>query len=141
MFRHRPDQGIYARGTAFWVLIAYAYLAGSRFNYWCQGFGDWPNQRWTADPMPVLGFPLTPAFVMGLGVFCLVAFVAWKVVNHPKIADLLIDTESEMKKVTWPSFDDSKKSSLVVIGCVLFLLAFLAASDMALRWFFQDLVF
>jgi preprotein translocase SecE subunit len=140
MFRYRPDQGIYARGIAFWVVIAYAFLAGRRFDFWVQRFGDFPNRELTGA-LPVLGFPLTPAFLFGVAVFASLAYLAWWLMNHPKLADLLIDTEAEMKKVTWPSFDDSKKSSYVVIGCVLFMLVFLAVTDVALQWFFQDLVF
>lgn len=141
MFRYRADQGVYARGIAFWALTAYAFLAGRRLYFWSQTWGDWPTARLTADRIPVLGFHLTPAFLLGLTVFALLAFVAWRVVNVGKLADLLIDTEAEMKKVTWPSFDDSKKSSLVVIGCVVFMLVFLAAADLGLQWFFQDVVF
>ena len=58
-----------------------------------------------------------------------------------RLANLLIDTEQEMKKVTWPSFDDSKKSSLVVIGCVVFMLGFLTAADLLLSTVFKDLIY
>jgi preprotein translocase SecE subunit len=53
----------------------------------------------------------------------------WRWLDKPKNADLLIDTESEMRKVTWPTFKDVVSSSLVVIFCVLFLLVFLAGAD------------
>jgi preprotein translocase SecE subunit len=140
MFGYKPDQGVYARGTTFWVLLAFAYVAGMRFNYWVQGWGDWPNNQIT-DNVPVLGFPLTPSFLMGVGLFALLTFAIWKVVNHAKLANLLIDTETEMKKVTWPSFQDSKQASIVVIGCVLFMLVFLFFADMILNWLFMGVVF
>ena len=141
MFRYRPDQGVYARGTAFWSLLIFAYLAGNRFYYWTQGWGDWPNHLIVKERVAVLGIHLTPAWLMGVGLFLGLLGAIWAVVNHPKLADLLIDTEQEMRKVTWPSFEDCKKSSLVVIGCVVFLLGFLFVADFALTWVFQDLIY
>lgn len=140
MFAYRPDQGVYARGTTFWILLGFAYVGGLRFNYWVQSWGDWPNQQLTGD-VPVLGYPLTGAFLLGLAVFFMFTFGIWKLVNHSRLADLLIDTEAEMKKVTWPSFQDSKQSSIVVIGCVLFMLVFLTISDEFLNWLFMKVVF
>jgi preprotein translocase SecE subunit len=140
MFSYRPDQGVYGRGIAFWSLTIYAGLAGNRFYYWVQRF-DWTNKRLLADEIPVLALYLTPALLLGVGVFSALAWGVWKLVNHPKIADLLIDTEAEMKKVTWPTFEDCKNSSLIVIGCVVFMLAFLWFTDTALGWFFTDVVY
>jgi transcriptional antiterminator NusG len=45
----------------------------------------------------------------------------------PKIADLLIETEAELRKVTWPTMPEAINSSIVVIVCVLFLMVYLAA--------------
>ena len=146
MFSYRPDQGVYARGVAFWAITAYSFLAGQSIYYWIQGFESlsWFSKRLpseTSGSIPVLGLHLTPALILGI-VVCggLIRFAAWKVANHPKLADLLIDTEAEMKKVTWPSMDDTKRSSLVVIGCTLFMLAFLFCSDAALDWLIFDLM-
>ena len=136
MFQYRPDQGIYARGTAFWAISAYSFLAGRSLYFWSQRF-DWANSHLTAEKVPVLGTFLTPALLIGTALCLgLVWLVAWRVANTPKLADLLIDTEAEMKKVTWPSWEDTKRSSLVVIGCVAFLLAYLFSADAALKWLF-----
>ena len=140
MFRYKPDQGIYARGTAFWVFAAYAGLAGYRLHLHVQRW-DWANVRWSDGNVPVLGFPMMPSFVVGLVVFCALAYVAWRVVNLPRLANLLVDTEQEMKKVTWPSFEDSKNASYVVIGCVVFMLIFLAMVDFGLGYLFRTLIY
>ena len=48
---------------------------------------------------------------------------------------MLIETESELRKVTWPTMPEAVRSSVVVIACVLFLMAFLASADWVLgRW-------
>jgi preprotein translocase SecE subunit len=53
----------------------------------------------------------------------------YRYLQRPKVADLLIETEGELRKVTWPKLEDVTNSSLVVVFCVLFLMGFLAAAD------------
>jgi preprotein translocase SecE subunit len=139
MFKYKPGEGVYARGTAFWTLVGFAYLAGRRFFLWSQRW-DFSRKTLLAD-IPVLGMPLTPGLLLGVFVGLLGAWGAWKLVNAPKIADLLVDTELEMKKVTWPSFDESRKASFVVIACVVIMVAFLSLSDMGLERIFFSLVY
>ena len=143
MFRYKSDQGVLARGTAFWVLTGFAALAAQRFFYEIQGWrvlSGWMMRNLTAR-VPILGFPLRPAFLLALGAFGVLAYVAWRVVNLPRAADLLIDTEAEVRKITWPSIDDSRKASYVVIGCVMFMLVFLGVVDLALQWIFRTLIY
>ena len=40
---------------------------------------------------------------------------------HVKIGDMLIDTESEMRKVVWPSRDEVKGSTIVVVATTILL--------------------
>lgn len=139
MFKHRPGEGVYARGVAFWTLAGFAFLYARRLFLWLDRYDA---MRTVLVPeIPVLGAPLTPGFLAGVVGFALLAWGGWKLVNAPKIGDLLIDTELEMKKVTWPSLDESWKASLVVIFCVVVMVAFLSASDMGLSWFFSSLVY
>lgn len=79
--------------------------------------------------LPVLAVDVTPAFLIATVVAVLGLYLLYRWLEKPKNADLLIDTESELRKVTWPTFKDVINSSLVVIFTVLFLMAFLAGSD------------
>ena len=79
----------------------------------------------------MLGTPVSPAFLICGGIFVVGTWLIHRWQARPKVADLLIDTESELRKVTWPTMDEVINSSLVVIVCVLLLFAFLAAAD----WF------
>jgi preprotein translocase SecE subunit len=134
MFKHRPGEGVYARGTAFWALAGFAYLYARRLYFWLDRFDS--MQIRLVGEIPVLGAPLTPGLLVALATFLVLAFGAWKTVNAPRIADLLVDTELEMKKVTWPSFDESWKASLVVIFCVFVMTAYLTLADKGLELFF-----
>jgi len=140
MFRYKPDQGVYARGTTFWVLSSYATLAGYRFHLELQRF-DWANRRFTEGNVPVLGFPLTPCNLLGLVVCLCLIYGVWWLVNFPRLTDLLIDTEQELRKITWPNVEDSKNASVVVLGCVVFMLVFLGLADLGFAWFFARVIY
>jgi preprotein translocase subunit SecE len=91
--------------------------------------------------LPVLGVKLTPAILLAtlVGV---AAFVALRIyLERPRAADLLIATEEEMRRVTWPSTSDVVDSSLVVIATVVVLGVFLAGSDALLGALFRYLIF
>jgi len=57
---------------------------------------------------------------------------------HPKTGEVLIDTESELRKVVWPSREEVTGSTIVVIvatfllGVSIFLMDFILAKGMAL---------
>lgn len=86
--------------------------------------------------MPVLGTPLTASLLISLVVFAIALFFAHRWLERPKYADLLIETEAELRKVTWPTGQEVFNSSVVVVVCVLILMAFLAGAD----WFLARLV-
>lgn len=67
-----------------------------------------------------------------VGLFlALVAAIAL-LMNWPKLADFLIETEVEMTRVIWPSKREVIGSSLVVIITVLVMAAFLHGADWVL---------
>lgn len=54
-------------------------------------------------------------YVFGL-VFSLIGvWIAYRIVNYPAFADFLIAVEAEMNKVSWPTWPELWKASLVVI--------------------------
>jgi preprotein translocase subunit SecE len=64
-------------------------------------------------------------------------WAAYRIVNLPVFADFLIAVEAEMNKVSWPSWSELVRWSMVVI-IVIFSIGFLlAAFDMFWVWFFN----
>jgi len=134
---YKQDQGRYARLAAFWSLAILAF-------YGCWQFKVEVLQRWKAlkDPLfdsmrkvPILGLDLNLALLITVAVLCLALWALHRWEQKPKVADLLIDTETELRKVTWPTMPEAVNSYVVVIVCVLFLMAFLAGADWVLgRW-------
>ena len=72
---------------------------------------------------------LVPGLLLAAGLW-----LAFRIVNYQPFADFLIAVETEMTKVSWPSFDEVVRSSAVVIFLIFALAAILAAYD--LFWWF-----
>jgi len=96
------------------------------------GAGDALAQPIGGVRVPVLGMDLSPAFLIATALFALGVFLFYRWLERPKQADTLIDTESEMKKVTWPTLSETMSGSITVIMTVLILMTILAAFDWAL---------
>jgi len=126
---YKEDQGRLARMAAFWTLTLLT-LFGCNFLFEMLVVGSAAMREPIAGiTIPIVSVDLSPAF-LAAGILVLVGLVfLLRYQQKPKVADLLIDTEAELKKVTWPTLDEVINSSIVVIIFVLFLGAFLAFAD------------
>ena len=125
---YREDQGRLVRMGAFWgcvllLLFGCTFLHGILVQY------DSLQEPIQGIRIPIVGVDMTPAFLISLGVFVVgtIAIARWQA--KPKVADLLIETEAELHKVTWPTIPEVVNSSMVVVFTVLILFGFLAAAD------------
>lgn len=128
MTRYKPDQGRLARMAAFWSLAFMAFFGCSSLENELGGRFDALGSE-LGLRLPILGIELTGAFLIATVLFLGLVFFLYRWLERPKAANLLIDTEAELHKVTWPSGPEVVNSSLVVVFSVLFLMAFLAFSD------------
>ena len=64
---------------------------------------------------------------------------AYRLVNFPKFADFLISGQAEMDKVTWISWKELIRSTIVVIVCMSFIGALLYAYDFLWAFLFRML--
>jgi preprotein translocase SecE subunit len=128
---YKEDQGRLARMAAFWSVVFF-------LGFGCRFLHDiliqWVDLR---EPMggariPVVGVDLSPAFLVSGLIFLAGVLLVYRWQQTPKIADLLIDTEAELKRVTWPKGQEVWNASLVVIASVVILGAFLALADVFL---------
>jgi len=62
--------------------------------------------------------------------------IAW-VINKPAVADFLIASEGEVKKVSWSTRKELTASTMVVIFVMLAIAFLLAVVDYLFVWFFQ----
>lgn len=142
MARYKKDQGRYARLAAFWVLaVLVFYGSTSLHTTLSSAFAGKLATPIGGLVVPVFGIKLSPAFLIAAAVCGVGIWLLFRWLEKPKTADLLIETESELKKVTWPTTPEVVNSSIVVVVCVLFLMAYLAGADWVLaritsRWLF-----
>ncbi len=125
---YKKDQGRMARMAVFWfmaVLMLYGCL--SLYRELVGRVEVLANN--IAGRIPVVGLDINGALLVTAAVFGCGLLLLYRYTERPRTADLLIETESELKKVTWPTVDEAFKSSIVVVLTVAFLMAFLAFSD------------
>lgn len=130
---YRKDQGRYARMVAFWsllCLIAYGCFHGGGLVTLLDGWLRDSNPAFI-EPFPLIG-SLKLSSTIALALLLGGGFLIHRVLNKPKVADALIDTEAELYKVTWPTWPETWGGALAVAGMVLALFLFLTAVDLAL---------
>ncbi|MHC4515947.1 MAG: preprotein translocase subunit SecE [Planctomycetota bacterium] len=127
---YKTDQGRYARMASFWglfLLAGYGLLGGfiHVLNGWL-AYWDVNTTKWTT--IPILGdFGIGATIALGLQL--LVGFLIYRFVNRPRVADMLIETENELRKVVWPSWADTWAGTMAVVVTVAVLLVYLAVAD------------
>jgi preprotein translocase SecE subunit len=107
---YKKGQGKTARLTAY-VLLGLLVLFGA---YRLHATFNRPGEGVLVEGLPLLG-----ALTL-MKVFAALAFLGGMlalhvVLNRAAVTDLLIDTEQEMRKVSWPSWAEVKSATLVVV--------------------------
>jgi len=143
MAKYKPDQGPYARTTALWLLGSLWAFGCVEYYYWLYSFRshEWLVGNLIDGNLPVLGLPATVALfiAVGVGLGGLVLINRW--LNRPKVADMLINAETEMRKCTWPSWNETFNSSIVIVVVMLAFTALLAGMDYVLNVVMTEYVF
>jgi preprotein translocase subunit SecE len=121
---YKRSKGRIVRQATF-AAIALAILVG----LWQLFF--WLRAMETVSPYVYYTFPTVLA-VFGL-------WAAYRSVNLPAFADFLISVEAEMNKVSWPSWKELVRWSVVVIVMIFAIGFLLAAFDTFWVWFFRML--
>lgn len=137
---YRKHQGRYARMLAFWaitLLLAYGIFHSSGL---VTMLGRWmgASDQSLIDPFPLVG-KLRTSTLIGAGILIVVVGLVHRILNRPYLADLLIETEAEMQKVTWPAWGEVVQGTIAVTGMVAVLFLFLTGVDLLLAkvmWMF-----
>ncbi|MFT5198141.1 MAG: preprotein translocase SecE subunit [Planctomycetota bacterium] len=132
---YRKDQGRMVRMAAFWSLaILLFYGCVSLHTQLGVSFGESMTKPLVSgfERIPLLGMVPNGSLVVSIIALGVGLTILNRWLSKPNNADLMIDTEHELQKVTWPTLEETISGSVLVIGCVLFLMAFLAAADYGL---------
>ncbi len=121
---YKKGQGKYTRlctGFGLGIIVAlgclrlYQILQATALNLWVQ--------------------TLVPA-----GLFVVFAILIYGVVNKQNIADFMIASEGEMKKVSWSSKQEIIVSTTVVISVVIFFAILFWILDLVFAWLFNEVI-
>lgn len=136
---HKQGQGVLVRRVAFWTVAVLVVWGGQSLYTWFINTFDFSKSLLFEEGdyldgwrVPVLDQRLDFAFVITWGIVALGLWMLYRMLNKPRSADFLVDTDEELKKVTWPSWADAKSSSLIVLVFVVFLAIYLWGSDWVL---------
>ncbi|MEO0652273.1 MAG: preprotein translocase subunit SecE, partial [Planctomycetota bacterium] len=77
------------------------------------------------------------ARVISFVVFVVGAVFVHRYMQRDNVVETLVDTETELKKVTWPTFNETVNSSLIVVAFVVLLTGYLWLSDQVLDSVFR----
>ena len=119
---YKRSQGKIARQVTFAALAIIVSMAA-----WC--ISDYYTQ--SGDALRY-GLPLA-VLVGGL-------WTAFRVVQMPSFADFLISVEAEMNKVSWPTWTELLRSSMVVILMIFILAAILFFYDLTWKFLLEQVL-
>ncbi len=141
LFRYKPEEGRNARQIAFWGGEAVLFFGCMALRGTLDGIGSLQQSLFSGFPaVPILGWRLSPSLLITVAVFLLGSYLLIRKLAAQKAAQHLIEVESEINKVTWPSFKEASNSSVVVISTVIVLMGFLALADFLLGTFFRSIL-
>ena len=69
------------------------------------------------------------SYLIAVGLGAVGLWVGFRLVNWPKFADFLISVEAELNKVSWPTWRELFRASMVVIFTIFFLAIILFLFD------------
>ncbi len=130
LFTHKTDQAMMVRGTGLGLIAALLFFGCYGLYFTVQGW--WDFLQTTLIEIPLVNIEITGALILAILVFVGSVLLSAYFLGRPKTADLLIDTESELLKVTWPSWPETVNASMVVIFTTVLMAALLFVYDLVL---------
>lgn len=124
---------VYKSGQGYWTRMMTA-IAVMTFTL---GFAVWFNDKLLFKVVNEDNEMYWQAGIVA-GTAVIVGALLWWLLNKPKIADFMIATENEMKKVNWPSRQAVIGLTWIVIAGTLMIAAILFVSDTGFTVLFRD---
>ncbi|HUU18610.1 MAG TPA: preprotein translocase subunit SecE [Sedimentisphaerales bacterium] len=129
--------GIYKRGQGKYTRLSSAFAAAIIAVLGCwQLYSKLEAVEWGLSRKAALWV----ATMLPAGLFVVLALLISWLINKPSIADFMIASEGEMKKVSWSSKQEIAVSTFIVIVVVFFMAILLGTTDIGFRTFFTWLL-
>jgi preprotein translocase subunit SecE len=118
---YKSGQG---KNTRLFSAFGLAVIAGLGSYELYRYLNDTDINDWVETLVPVL-------------LFAGFAFLIYLLVNKPNVADFMIASEGEMKKVSWSSRQEIVASTIIVLIVVIFMAVLLGTADFGFSMFFN----
>lgn len=128
---YKAGQGKHARGVAYLLGMGLIVFGGIRLY----AAINVPGSEWIED-VPVIGH-VSLYNTIALAVVLISALGLHLVLNRVGAVDMLVDTEQELKKVSWPSRIEVRNATVVVVIVTVTMGLMLYGFDQMLTWAFQ----
>lgn len=129
---------IYKRGQGKWARYIGAASAGALIIYGCYSLHNYLNGGSLREvilfTVPGVDLNVNVPFIVSFVLFAALSIVLYVLLNKAKMADFLIETELEMKKISWPGKSELVGSSAIVIVTVVVLALVIMAFDFTVQW-------
>jgi preprotein translocase SecE subunit len=140
METYKAGQGGLTRLTSWVGLLLVTFLGCVELYSWIQNpKTDTPILGINLElfwKLPILGVPLSWKLLLCLAVFIGLIWAVRRYMMRPATVDTLIEVEMEMKKVSWPTRDESMNATWVVIFVTLLITFLLFFFDLIMRYAF-----
>ncbi len=138
MEAYKSGQGSFARLSVNVAVVLALFLGVVELYSWIQDAKDTsliPIQVF--EDLPLLGVPLSWKFLLCVGLFSGFYMLIRKWISKPAAVDALIETELELKKVSWPTGSEARTAMWVVVLVTIILTISLAFFDIMLVSIFK----
>jgi len=129
---YKKGQGKVARACAYSIVGVLVAFGAVRFH----AAFNVPGEGVLVEGLPVMG-SITILKIAAFALFLVGLLAMHVVLNGNKLVDMFIDTEQEMRKVSWPSWPEVKSATLVVVLVTFLLGASLFGFDRVLQGLFS----
>jgi preprotein translocase subunit SecE len=124
---------IYKRGQGKYTRLCSAFAAAIIVGLGClQLYYELEASSWGWSPKASLWI----ATMVPAGLFVILTVLVFWLVNKQQVADFLIASEGEMKKVSWSSKQEIAVSTFIVIIVVVIMAILLGTADLSFQTFF-----
>lgn len=136
---YKKGEATVTRTIAFLALLLLIIWGGKEFGKWLTNFEIFQkilvgsrdfNLPYYQQPV-YLGVVLGIAMTVGAAIWC------YRYLNAPRMGALLVETETELKKVSWPTREDTMQSTFIVMIFVAFIAIYLTGVEYTLRKIFD----
>ena len=126
---YKKGQGTRARlGSLIGLLIF--------VGYGCYSLGDMLAAR-QIGRVNLSALSISYGWGIGAGVFVILGLAIAYLLNLPRVADFLIATEGELRKVSWPTRDDLMRQTIVVVIVMVVMLVVIFLFDLVASQSFE----